>query len=92
MTNTIPARSTQKDAAIDALSAIVASVDPLYRPAEFLLGYMYLNRGDAKNAECVFTRLVERFDDQQRQAELKVREQWGGIAMDRDRQKTTIRT
>lgn len=71
-----PARVSRDQGAVEALSAIVEQVDPLYRPAEFLLGYSYLSRGDAKNAAAVFKRLTDRFEEQAKQLVEKLGQEW----------------
>jgi tetratricopeptide (TPR) repeat protein len=53
--------NSRRDGVIEALSTL-QTIDPLYRPAEFLLGYAYFRRGNANDAICVFEQSVERFE------------------------------
>jgi tetratricopeptide (TPR) repeat protein len=62
--------------AIESLSAVINEIDPLYPPAEFLLGYTYLTQGDAQKAEGVFQRLVDRFEDQLSQGVGELEQTW----------------
>ena len=48
--------------AVVMLQSLVNDIDPVYRPARFLLGYAYLSRGDAKHAVEVFDGLMKEFD------------------------------
>jgi len=68
-----------KEYAIEALRAICTNLDPLYRPAEFLLAYSYLSRGDGQNAAVGFRRLVERFEDESAQVIEKLSKEWLGV-------------
>jgi hypothetical protein len=68
--------TSPKEHAIDALLALVDEIDPMYRPAEFLLGYTCLSEGDASGATSAFTRLVQRFDDELLQRTEELSKQW----------------
>jgi hypothetical protein len=68
--------TSPKAHAIDALLVLVHEIDPMYRPAEFLLGYTCLSEGDASGAIGAFTRLVQRFDDELQQHTEELSKQW----------------
>jgi hypothetical protein len=58
---------------VDALSC-ATELDPLYRPASFLLGYAHVARGDSANARRVFEPLREALDDATKRAAADLRQ------------------
>ncbi len=62
--------------AVQMLKFLVDEIDPVYRPARFLLGYAYLSRGDAKHAVEVFDGLMKEFDAALRNSADKVQTEW----------------
>ena len=61
---------------IEAMAFVADELDPLYRPARFLLGYMHLARGDAANAERAFERLTHPDRASVKQAVSELRAVW----------------
>ena len=65
-----------KTDAISKLKAIIDDIDPLYRPARFLLGHAHLTRGDATAAVQVFESLMEEFKVTARHSIYKLQTEW----------------
>ena len=60
----------------DVLALLAEQLDPLYRPARFLLGYAYLARGDAENAERIFETLTAPYVESLGKAAAELRSEW----------------
>src|SRR5450755_1261357 len=56
MSGTVPDK-----ASVEAMSDLARGIDPLYLPAQLLLGYLCLQRGDGEGAAAAFQPLVEGF-------------------------------
>ncbi|GEM_PF-5779555 len=69
-------KPTSPNDAVEALNLVVREIDPLYRPAEFLLGYTYFSQGDADHASRVFMALVERFEGERKRIVSDLGEKW----------------
>jgi hypothetical protein len=64
------------EVAIENLKVIGSEIDPLYRPARYMLGHAYLLNGDAINAVQVFQELIKEFEETASHSIDKLRAEW----------------